>query len=77
MVPTGNDDPDALEGVKLAIAQLSEAVGAVQLTAAAQKPASLLVVMFDGMPEITGNSVSLTVMVKFDVVTFPFTSVAM
>ena len=56
--------------------QLSEAVGAVQLTRAPQSPASLFCVMSDGMPLKAGFSSSVTVTSNVLVVVFPFTSVA-
>ncbi len=58
------------------MAQLSLAVGAVKLTAALQAPASLLCVMFAGMPAMTGDSLSVTVTVKDDVVVLPTASMA-
>ena len=54
------------------IAQLSAAVGAVQVTTASQTPASLLCVMSLGQPLMTGFSVSLTVTVNEQGVAFVF-----
>ena len=56
--------------------QLSEVVGAVQLTAAAQKPASAVCVMSAGVPAMVGFSVSFTVTVKAAVDVLPEGSVA-
>ena len=61
--------------VRVAV-QLSEAVGAVQLTAAEQLPASAVCVMSAGTPLMTGVSLSWTVTVKVAVVVLPLTSVA-
>ena len=56
--------------------QLSEVVGAVQLTAAAQIPASAVCVMSAGVPAMVGFSVSFTVTVKAAVDVLPEGSVA-
>jgi hypothetical protein len=71
VVPTGNDEPDVLEGVNVETEQLSLAVGAVHVTVAAHKPAVALTVMSDGIPLMVGSCVSFTVMVKLDVLTLP------
>jgi len=62
--------------VNVATAQLSEAVGSVHVTTALQLPASLVCVMSAGVPEITGSSSSVTVMLKLDVVELPAASIA-
>ena len=56
-------------------AQLSEAVGAVQVTTLPQTPAALAEVILAGRPTIVGFSVSLIVTVKLHEVLFPAASV--
>ena len=76
VVPTAKVLPEAMSEVKVDTAQLSEAVGSVQLTAAEQLPASLVCVMSAGMPLMLGASSSVTVTLKVDEVVFPWMSVA-
>ena len=75
MVPKAKVSPESWVEVKLVTLQLSSAVGADQVTSALHKPASLDTVMLAGVPEIAGACVSLTVMVKLDVVTLLAASV--
>jgi len=76
-VPTANVSPGLWLEVRLATAQLSEAVGSTQVTDALQLPASLVWVMLAGVPEMTGSSSSVTVMLKLAVVVLPAASLAM
>ena len=46
------------------MAQLSDAVGAVQVTAVVQAPLSAACVMFAGIPLMVGTSLSVTVTLK-------------
>ena len=62
--------------VKVAMAQLSLAVGAVQVTVRAQVPAATFCVISDGMPLMVGLMLSLIVIVNDPLAMFPFTSVA-
>jgi hypothetical protein len=62
--------------VKLVTPTLSVAVGAVHVTTAPFKAASIALVMFPGMFAITGGSVSGTVIVKERMVWFPAASAA-
>src|SRR5438876_716735 len=66
VVPLGNVDPGAKFVVKLFIAQLSVAVGAVHDAAWSHVvlPTPVLTVWFDGHPLMTGRVVSLTVTVN-------------
>ena len=75
-MPTANVAPGLWVDVKLVTAQLSEAVGAVQVTAALQSPASLVCVMSSGVLAMAGASLSVTVMVKLAVVVLPAASTA-
>ena len=76
MVPTGNTSPGLFVLPKLAMEQLSEAVGATQVTAAEHTPASAVWVMLAGAPVMTGSSSSVTVTLKELVVMLPAVSVA-
>ena len=71
VVPTGKVSPGAASEVNVFTAQLSAAVGAVQVTAAEQLPASLVWVMLAGIPLMDGASSSVTVMLNAAVVVFP------
>jgi hypothetical protein len=64
--------------VKLCTPQLSDAVGAVQLTGVLQAvlPIPVLTDMFAGQPVITGTVLSATVTVKLHVDVLPAASVA-
>ena len=75
VVPTEKVSPEPWEDV-IVEEQLSESVGSVQVTTALQSPASLVWVMFEGMPEMAGASTSLTVIVKDVVVVLPQSSSA-
>ena len=75
-MPTANVAPGLWVDVKLVTAQLSVDVGSVQVTAALQLPASLVCVMSAGVPAMAGASSSVTVMVKLDVLTLLWMSVA-
>ena len=68
MVPTAKVSPESWVEVKLVTLQLSSAVRAAQVTSALHRPASLETVMLAGVPEMVGSSLSVTVMVKLDVV---------
>ena len=61
--------------VNEAIPQLSESVGAVQVTTALHRPASAFWVMSEGIPAMAGSSSSVTVTVKLAVVTLLWMSV--
>ena len=76
MVPTGQVEPGAWSGEKVSMAQLSDAVGSVQVTAAEQLRASLVCVMLEGTLEITGASLSVIVTLNCTLVLFPDSSVA-
>ena len=76
VVPNANTEPEACVVVKVTPAQLSVAVGAVQVTVALQEPVVLPAVMFAGIPEITGAALSITVMICVAVVKLPAASVA-
>ena len=76
MVPTAKVSPLLWVEVNVDTAQLSDAVGSVQLTAAEQLPASLVCVMSAGMPLMVGSSSSVTVTLKVDEVVLPWMSVA-
>ena len=75
-MPTGKLSPLLWVEVKVDVAQLSEVVGSVQLTAAAQRPASLVCMMSAGVPLMVGASPSVTVTVKLAVAVLPWISVA-
>ena len=75
VVPTAKVSPEPWEDV-IVEEQLSESVGSVQVTTALQSPASLVWLMFEGMPEMAGASTSLTVTVKDVVVVLPQSSSA-
>ena len=75
-MPTAKVSPLLWVEVRVDTAQLSEAVGSVQLTAAEQLPASLLCVISAGMPLMLGASSSVTVTLKLDVLLLPWMSVA-
>ena len=75
-MPTAKVSPLLWVEVKVETAQLSAAVGSVQLTAAEQLPASLVCVMSAGMPLMVGSSSSVTVTLKVDEVVLPWMSVA-
>ena len=62
--------------MKLAIVQLSIAVGAVQVTTAEHAEAFVLVVISEGHPLITGAVLSLTITFNEQVDVFPLVSVA-
>ena len=74
--PTGKLAPGKWFEVNVSISQLSVASGAVQVTIAAQVPASELTAMFVGTFVISGSSVSVTVTLKLAVSSFPWISVA-
>ena len=75
-MPTANVSPGLWVDVNVAMAQLSAAVGSVQVTAALQLPRSLACVMSAGVPEMAGFSSSVTVTVKLLVVVLPAASMA-
>ena len=75
MVPTAKVSPGLWVLVRVC-EQLSVAVGAVQVTAAPQMPASLFADRLPGLPAMTGFSLSVTVMVKLAVVVLPAASCA-
>ena len=75
-MPTAKVSPLLWVEVNVDTAQLSDAVGSVQLTAAEQLPASLVCVMSAGMPLMVGSSSSVTVTLKVDEVVLPWMSVA-
>ena len=60
----------------MAPGQLSPTVGSNQLTTPLQRPASFGCDMFDGQPEITGSSSSVTVTLKEQVAALLEASVA-
>ena len=67
VVPTGKVDPGVCDFVQSRLAdevQLSVAVGSTQLTTALQRSGSLVFVIFEGQPLITGTWLSVTVTVK-------------
>jgi hypothetical protein len=68
-VPDGNVEPDACDEVKDCIVQLSDAVGAVQVTT------DVHVIISDGQFEITGSSSSVTVTTCEHVAELPLKSV--
>jgi len=76
VVPTAKVSPLSCVEVKLATAQLSPAVGAVQDTSAAHSPASLLWLMSAGRPLMVGASSSVTSMSKLSELLLPWMSVA-
>ena len=76
MVPVGNVSPESCEEVKVDTPQLSDAVGAVQVTSEVHAPASESWLMLEGMPAITGASSSVTVTVKVLVAVLPEASAA-
>ena len=76
VLPTGKVAPGLWLEVRPDRAQLSCAVGAVQVTTAEQLPESLVWAMLEGMPEITGSSSSVMVTVKEAVAELPSASVA-
>jgi hypothetical protein len=70
VVPTGKVDPGVCDFVQTRLAdgvQLSVAVGSTQVTTALQSPGSLVLVIFDGQPLITGTWLSVTVTVKLHI----------
>ncbi len=75
MVPVGNVAPGACDVVRVT-EQLSVAVGAVHVTIASQDEASVFCVMLDGIPEITGFSLSEIVTSKLEFTELPAASVA-
>ena len=76
VVPKANTEPEACDVVKVTPAQLSVAVGAVQVTVALQEPVVFPTMMFAGIPAITGAALSITVMICVAVVKLPAASVA-
>ena len=52
VVPTGKLEPEATDGTRLATEQLSDAVGAVQVTVRAQVPGAFGSVIDAGVPEM-------------------------
>jgi len=74
-VPRKKVVPGAMSDERVTL-QLSVAVGSVQVTAVVQRPASVFWVMSAGVPEMTGSSLSTTVMSKEAVVTLLEVSVA-
>jgi hypothetical protein len=75
VVPRVKTDPEFLFVVRVAPPQLSETVGAFQLTRASQF-AFALAVIFVGHPDIVGAMLSTTVTLKEQVAIFPAASVA-
>jgi len=75
VVPSEKRNPEVCVLVKLAIEQLSEAVGAVQVAIALQD-ALAETIMLDGHPVITGLVLSLTITLKVQVAVLPEPSVA-
>ena len=75
-MPTANVAPGLWVDVKLVTAQLSEADGAVQVTAALQSPASLVCVMSSGVLAMAGASSSVMLMSKLAVAVLPAASIA-
>ena len=71
VVPTGKVEPGAWEEVWLTPGQLSAAVGAVQVAAALQLPASALTVMSAGTPVKVGFWSSTTITLKVPVEELP------
>ena len=69
MVPTAKVSPGLWVEVNVSTLQLSAAVGAVQVTAVEQSPASAVWEMSAGVPEMVGFSLSVTVTLKLTVVT--------
>jgi hypothetical protein len=78
VVPNGNNDPLGNPAVCVIItpAQLSFAVGAIQLTTAPQEPASFDALMFEGHVTKTGGWLSFIVTLNEHVDVFPLPSVA-
>jgi len=76
VAPTAKVSPGLWLDVNVSTAQLSDAVGSVQLTTAEQSPASAVWVMSAGVPLMVGSSSSVTVTVKELVVVLPWMSVA-
>ena len=74
--PTAKVSPGDASPEKVSTAQLSDAVGSVQVTTALHWPASLDTVRSAGVPEIAGSSSSVTVTVKVEVVVLPWMSSA-
>jgi glutamate 5-kinase len=70
VVPFGNVVPEVCVLVKVAIAQLSEAVGSDQVTTAWQAP-FVVVIMLAGQFVMTGSMLSFTVTVKEQFDVFP------
>ena len=77
VVPIGNNDPLTNPAVCAVVtpAQLSVPAGGVKFTIAPHCPASLFTAIFE-LQEITGNSVSVTVIVNEQLAVFPEGSVA-
>ena len=71
MVPRKKVVPGAMSEEMLAPGQLSDAVGAVQVTAVVQSPASACCVMSAGKPEMVGFWSSCTITLKVDDVELP------
>jgi hypothetical protein len=78
VVPTGKVAPGLWLLVKLCTPQLSDAVGAVQLTGLLHcvLPIPVLTDMLAGQPAITGTVLSATVTVKLQVAVLPAASTA-
>ena len=75
-MPTAKVAPEACVPVKEATPQLSVAVGSVHVATAPQMPASLLRLKLAGMPAMTGNSSSVTVISMVAELLFPLPSFA-
>lgn len=76
VTPAGKVDPLVWLEVRDAMPQLSLAVGAVQVATLSQVPIAIFMVMLEGVPVMTGSSLSLTVMVNEPVAMLPAASVA-
>ena len=63
-MPTGNESPGLCDEINETPAQLSDAVGAIQVATAAHVPAAAVSVMFAGTPAMVGFSASVTVTVN-------------
>ena len=77
LVPAGKKFPMAKPEVWVIVlpGQLSETDGAAQVTVAPHNPLSFGNTLSEGMPVITGSSMSITVTVKLQVAMFPEESV--
>ena len=75
MVPGAKSSPGSWSEVRLAMPQLSSAVGAVQVTSARQTSGSVFCAMSAGIPLMVGSSSSVTVISKVLEVVLPWISV--